>query len=459
VRLAVIGAGPGGYVAALKAARLGAEVALIEKDEVGGTCLNHGCIPTKTMIASAGALSKARRLGEFGINLSGEISPDFTGIIERKDKVVSIHTRGIRALLKNHGVRFVEGQGVITTEKSIMVSKQDGTTESVEADRIITATGSRPAPLPVLPFDGETVISSADALRLRALPASMIIVGAGAIGCEFACMFSEFGVEVTIVELRDRAVAAEDHEISEILERELKKKKIRLITGVSVEKAETGSGAHVLLGNGTELDAEKILVSVGRSFNTEHLGLEGIGIEKGPGGEIRVDSRLETNVKGIYAVGDVVGGMMLAHVASREGVVAASNACGVDLVMDYSAIPSAIFTSPQIGSVGMREFEARAKGLNVRTGRFQFRGLAMAHAMGEITGIIKIVADGDTGRVLGMHVIGPNASELVQQGTHAISSGLMARDVAAMVHAHPTLSEVVMEAMADVDGESIHTFK
>jgi dihydrolipoamide dehydrogenase len=460
VRLAVIGAGPGGYVAAVRAAMLGAQVTIIEKEEVGGTCLNHGCIPTKTLIASAGALGKARRLEEFGIDLTGEIRPDILKINARKDKVVSIQVKGIRSLLRFRGVRLVEGRGSITGKDHIQVAKRDGPAEDIEADRIIIATGSRPAVLPQLPFNGDTIISSDDALRMNSLPSSMIIVGAGAIGCEFAYMFSEFGVKVTIVELKDRAVASEDMEISEALAREFRKKKIELITGVEIKKVDTAPGVHVVLSNGAEISADRLLVAVGRSFNTEDLGLESLGIAIGPSGNILVDDKLETNVKGIYAIGDVIGGMMLAHVASREGHVAASNACGGNNVaMDYSAIPAVMFTSPQIASVGLREFQAKDRGINVRIGRFQFRSLAMAHTIGEIAGIIKIVADADTDRILGMHIIGPNAAELIQQGTIAISSGLKARDVAEMVHAHPTLSEVVMEAMADVNSESIHAVK
>lgn len=456
MKIAVIGAGPGGYVAAVRAARLGAQVTLIEQEEVGGACLNHGCIPTKTMIASAGVFSKARRLEEFGVDISGTIRPDILKIVERKDKVVSLQVKGIKSLLKSRGVRLVEGRGGIVGKNLVKVVKTDGSAENIEADGIIIATGSRPAVLPQLPFNGDTIISSSDILHLNALPESMIIVGAGAIGCEFACMFSEFGVKITLVELKNRAVATEDEEISEILEREFKKKKIALIKGVNIEKVGHDSGVGLLLSNGTEITAEKLLVSVGRSFNTEDLGLEYIGIKKGPAGNISVDEKLETSVKGIYAIGDVIGGLLLAHVASREGFVAASNASGGNLSMDYSAIPAAIFTSPQIASVGLREFQAKDRGMNVRVGRFQFRSLAMSHSIGEIAGIIKIIADADTDRILGMHIIGPDAAELIQQGTIAINAGLKARDIANMVHAHPTLSEVVMEAMADVNGESIH---
>jgi dihydrolipoamide dehydrogenase len=459
VKLAVIGSGPGGYVAAVKAARLGAQVTIIEKDEVGGACLNYGCIPTKSIVASAVALGRARRLEEYGINLSGEVSPDYLKIIQRKDKIVSTQIKGVRALLKARGVRLIEGHGRIISASHIQISKQDGSAEDLETDKIIIATGSRPAELPFLPFNGDTILSSTDVLDLKSLPESMIVIGAGAIGCEFACMFSELGVKMTIVELRERAVATEDIEISEILEREFKKKNITLITGVKVQKSAAGQGIRIFLGNGLEVVADKLLVSVGRTINSEDLGLENIGVKTGEKGVILTDNRLQTNVEGVYAIGDVIGGLMLAHVATREGIVAAANACGRDMIMDYSAIPSAMYTTPQIASVGLREFQARERGINICTGRFLFRSLAMAHALGEIAGIIKIVADADTDRVLGMHIIGPEAAELIQQGTVAINAGLRARAVAEMIHAHPTLSEVAMEAMADVNGESIHGVK
>ncbi len=459
MRLAVIGAGPGGYVAAIKGAQLGAQVTIVEKNEVGGTCLNWGCIPTKSLIASAEALNKARRLAEYGIDLSGEASPDILKIMARKDRIVATQAKGIRAILKSRDIRLVEGQGRLITKQGIEIKKGDGTSERLEADRIIIATGSSPAGLPMLPFDGDSILSSDDVLMLKTLPQSLIIIGAGAIGCEFACIFSEFGVDVTIIELLDRAVATEDHEISEILERELKKKKVRLFTGVKVESVEKRQGVTLLLDNGKEIKADKILVSVGRKFNTDNLGLEDLQIEKGPKGEILVDNRLETNAKGIFAIGDVVGGMLLAHVASKEGVVAVSNACGIDAVMDYSAVPSAIFTSPEIGSVGLREFEAKGKGINIKTGHFQFRSLARAHTIGDIAGIIKIVADAGTDKVLGVHIIGAGASELVHQGAMAIRAGIRSQEVASMIHAHPTLSEGIMEAMADVNGDAIHAVR
>jgi dihydrolipoamide dehydrogenase len=460
VRIAIIGSGPGGYVAAIKAAQLGAEVTVIEKDAVGGTCLNWGCIPTKALAASAEALHKTRRLAEYGIDLAGEAKPDILKIMERKDKIVATQSKGIRSLFKHRNISLVEGHGRIQSPGRIEVEKRDGSKDILEADSIIVATGSRPAVIGEFPLDGETILSSNEAVNLKKLPESLIIIGAGVIGCEFACIFAEFGVGITVLELLDRAVATEDIEISELLERELKKKKIKLVTGVKVQKVEKrADGVHVFTDGGKEYSAEKILVSIGRHFNTEDIGLESLGIKKGARGEIVVGDRMETNVKNVYAIGDAVGGMLLAHVASREGIVAASNACGVDMKMDYSVVPAAIFTSPEIGSVGLREHQAAEKGIKIKTGHFQFRGLGKAHAIGEIAGVVKIVSDAETDRVLGMHIIGPHAADLVHEGALAIKAGLTAREVGEMIHAHPTLSEGIMEAAEDLHGIAIHAIK
>ncbi len=460
MRLIVLGGGPGGYVAALKAARLGAQVTVVEKDEVGGTCLNVGCIPTKTLIASVEALHKARNLGDYGIDLTGQVSANLSKIMERKERVVSIQVKGIKGLFKNWGVTLLEGKGMLLNSREVGVEKKDGTRDTLEGDRIIIASGSTPALIPTFLFDGENILSSDDAIRVREIPKSMLIVGAGVIGCEFACIFSELGTEVTMVELLPRAVATEDPEISEQLERELKKKQIKLVTGTGVAKTEKREdGMHSLLSDGKEIITEKILVAVGRSFNSGDIGLETVGVKKGPKGQIVVDEKMETDVKGIYAVGDVVGGMLLAHKASREGIVAASNACGIAMTMDYSVVPAAIFTSPEIASVGIREHQAAERGMNIRTGRFQFRALAKAHAMGEISGFFKIIADADTDRILGAHIIGPHASDLIHEVAVAMHAGLKAKDIEETIHAHPTLSEGLMEASGDVHDGAIHSLK
>jgi dihydrolipoamide dehydrogenase len=460
MRLTIIGAGPGGYVAALKAAQLGAQVTVIENTEVGGTCLNRGCIPTKALAASTEAIYKTKNFEDLGIEVPEQIVPNLSRIMERKNKVVSTQVKGIKALFKSWGVKLIEGRGTMLTPEKVEVEKKDGFTEIIETDKIIIATGSRPAQIPLFPFDGEHIMSSDDALNIKSIPKSLIIIGAGVIGCEFACIFKELGTEVTMVEMMPRAVSTEDPEISEVLEKELKKKKIKLLTGVKVEKAESQhDGIRVYLGDGKEIAAEKLLVSIGRALNTESIGLETLGIKKRQRGEIAVNEKMETNIDGIYAVGDVVGGILLAHVASKEGIIAAYNACGIEKKIDYSVVPAGIFTMPEIGSVGLRQHQAEEKGINIRTGHFQFRALGKAHAMGEIAGMIKIVADADTDKILGVHIIGPHASDLVHEGALAIKAGLTARDVADMIHSHPTLAEGIMEAAEDVHGEAIHAPK
>lgn len=460
MKLAILGAGPGGYVAAIKAAQLGAQVTMIEETEVGGTCLNRGCIPTKSLVASSEMLAKVRELKDFGIELKGEIIPNLSKIIERKNKIVNTQVKGIRTLFKSWGITLKEGRGILLSPSEIEVTLKDGSKEIATADKIIIATGSRPSQIAAFPFDGDRIISSNDAINLTDIPKSLLIVGAGVIGCEFACIFKELGSEVSIIEMLPRAVATEDMEISELLERELKKKKIKLYTNVKVEKVDIkGDVVQALLSDGKEIVAEKVLVSIGRAFNSDGIGLETIGINKGIRDEIIVNEKMETNVANIYAIGDVIGGLLFAHVASKEGITAAKNAMGGDEKIDYTVVPAGIFTSPEIGSVGLREYQAAEKGIKVRTGHFQFRTLAKAHVMGEISGFFKIVSEEMTDRILGVHIIGPHASDLIHEAAIAIKKGMKTRDIAETIHAHPTLSEGLMEAAEDVHGEAIHAIK
>ncbi len=457
MRLVVIGAGPGGYVAALKAAQLGAQVQLVEDTQVGGTCLNRGCIPTKTLLASAELLRRTRELQHFGLQLEGSVKVNLQRLMERKQKVISTQAKGIRALLKSWGVQLLEGRGMLLSPEKVEVQLRDGSTQVLQADRIILATGSRPAQIPTFPFDGKHILSSDDALELQELPQSLLIVGAGVIGSEFAFIFSSLGVEVVMVEMLQRAVATEDEEISALLEREFKKQKIKLLKGVKVQRVEGHpDGVHAVLSDGTELKAQKMLVSIGRALNTQGIGLEAVGVKTGPRGEVEVDDRMQTNIEGIYAVGDITGKLLLAHVASRQGLVAAQNACGQQARMDYSVVPAAIFTSPEIGSVGLREQEARQQGIPYRVGTFPYRALGKAHAMGEISGFVKLIAHRDTDRLLGAHIIGPHASDLVHEAALAMAHGLKASQLAHTIHAHPTLAEALMEAAEAVHGQAIH---
>lgn len=460
MRLAILGAGPGGYVAAIKAAQLGAQVSVIEDTEVGGTCLNRGCIPTKTLLATTELFHKTKNIEEYGLEISGQIIPNLSKIMERKNKVVSIQVKGIRSLFKSWGINLIEGKGMILGPEKIEVKKKDGSTEIVGADKIIIATGSRPAQLPLFPFDGEHILSSDEALSIKSIPKSLIIIGAGVIGCEFAFIFSELGTDITILEIMPRAISLEDPEISEILERELKKKKIKLMTGIKITEAKgQHDGIHVYLEGGKELVAEKLLVSVGRAFNSDAIGLEAVGVQKGTKGDIVVNENLETNIGGIYAVGDVTGRLLYAHVASTQGKIAAKNVMGGNKKMDYGVVPYAIFTSPEIAAVGLKENQAIEKGIKVKTGHFQFRAIGKAHIMGEITGFVKFVSDETSDRILGVHIIGPHASDLIHEAAVAIKAGLKTKDIADTIHSHPTLSEAMMEAAEDVHGEAIHVPK
>ena len=456
--IAVIGAGPGGYVAAIRGAQLGAKVCVIEKDEVGGICLNWGCIPTKALIASVRSLERAKNGKEYGFDNKGEVTTHFDQMMARKNEVVKRQVKGVQSLFKNYGILFHYGTGKLVDTHTIEVSNLDGSQDQMKAEKIVIATGSRPSDIPGVTIDGQAVLSSNEALGLKDVPRSILIIGAGAIGCEFASIFHALGSEVTIVELLSRAVPMEDEEISQTLERELKKQKIKLHVKTSVDSVEQEDEENIIahLSNGQKITAEKVLVSVGRAFNVQDIGLEAVGIEQGRRGEIIVDDRMETNVRGIYAIGDVVGGLMLAHVASREGIVAVENALGGTKKVDYSAVPACIFSHPEIASVGLKENEAVEKGYSVKVGRFQMRSLGMAHALGELSGFVKVIADADTDKIIGAHMMGAHATEMVHQAVMAIQSGITASEWANMIHAHPTMSEALQEAVHDLHRTAIH---
>jgi len=433
-------------------------VTVVEESEVGGTCLNWGCIPTKTLIASTEALEHARNSAEFGIELTGEVRYNLNKIRERKDKVVATQIKGIRALFKSQGITLIPGKGSLLSEDVVRSVQKDGTSQDIRSDRIIIATGSRPARVAGFPFDGETVMTSDDAVQLKSVPKQLLIIGAGVIGCEFAFIYRSLGSAVTLVELLPRALSTEDEELSGIIERELKKAKITLFKSASVVTIGKTDGDVLTasLSNGQAIKADAVLVSIGRSLNTERLRLEDAGLVAGKRGEITVNEKMETNIPGIYAVGDVTGKMMLAHVASHQGIVAAENALGGDVRMDYASVPAGIFTRPEIGSVGLREHQAREQGIAVSVGRFPYRALGKAHATGEITGLFKVIADASTDRVLGVHICGARASDLVHEGALAIRMGATARQLGDMVHAHPTFAEGIMEAAEDVHSMAIH---
>ena len=460
-RIAILGAGPGGYVAAIRAAQLGAKVTVIEDVEVGGTCLNRGCIPTKTLVATAEIYEKIKEAASFGIELEGGATLNIPKIMERQGKVIQTLTKGIRGLFKAHGIELIEGRGRLIDKKIIEVTLKDGSgTKKVEADNIIVATGSSPAEIPTFKFDHEHIISSDDAICFSKVPRRILIVGAGVIGCEFACIFKVMGAEeVTMVELLPRCLSTEDPDISDMMARELKKKKIKLITNAKIEKVTVNEDGTVTssMEGGAEVVSDQVLVSIGRALNSRGIGLEENGVKLGKRGEVLVNEYMETEQPGIYAIGDVVGGIMLAHVASAEGLCAVENIMhGNSKKMDYRVVPAGIFTLPEIGSVGLREHECQAKGIKIKVGKFQLRGLGKAQAMNELAGMVKVIADAETDKVLGVHIMGAHSTDYIHEAAVAMAMGATAKQVAETIHSHPTLAESVMEAMEDVHGMAIH---
>jgi dihydrolipoamide dehydrogenase len=461
VRMAVLGAGPGGYVAAIRAAQLGAEVTVIEQHNVGGTCLNWGCIPSKVMITAAEMLEKFHRAEELGLRLEGKVIPDMQRLMLRKEKVIRDQTIGILDLFQHNKIRYVRGKGTIEGRGLAVAGLEDGKALEVPWDKLIVATGTQPLNLPAFPFDGEQILSSNDALCLQEVPESILILGGGVIGCEFAFLLSALGSRVTLVEALDRVLPlpSVDEDCSKVIQREMKKRKIKYMVKQTAERVER-NGGRLRVSIGTSLSApdpkgksllslevDKVLVCAGRRPNTSNIGLEKLGVNLDPKGWIVVDERMQTNISGVYAIGDVLGPSraMLAHVASSEGLAAAENAGGGKRVMDYSVVPGAIFTMPEVANVGLSEAQARAQGLPVRAESVLFRNMGKAQVIGEIAGEAKIVSDAETGRILGVHIVGPHATDLIAEGALAIKMRATVKDLAETIHAHPTLSEVMQE--------------
>lgn len=456
MKVAVIGGGPGGYVAAIKAAMLGAEVTVIEKRKVGGTCLNVGCIPTKALLASSSLISSIKEAKDFGIHINGEVESNFDDIMNRKNKVVSQLISGIEFLFEKRGIKLVNGFGKLVDTNKIEVNKEDGSKELVEADKIILANGSQPVILPMFPYDGDKIITSDEALNLKDFPKSLLIVGGGVIGCEFGQFFRALGTEVTIVEMFDQLLPLEDKDVAKQLQRQFKKDKIKVMTGVKIEKCEIVDNEVVAtLSNGKEVKAEKALLSIGRKPYLDNSGIEDIGIEL-ERGKVIVNENLETNVKGIYAIGDIINTPFLAHVASKEGLVAAQNAvCGNSKTVNYAAVPRCVYTEPEVAGVGKTEKELQENGIEYNTGQFDFRALGKAQAIGHFQGFIKILADKND-KIIGASIVGPHATDLLTELSLAVHLGLTVEEVGDVIHAHPTLSEGIMEALHDVHGECVH---
>jgi len=455
-RITVIGAGPGGYVAAIRGAQLKNEVTLIEKDELGGTCLNRGCIPTKSLIQSANVYWEAKNSSIFGVNTTG-VTLDFSVVTKRKEKVVKQLVNGVQFLMKKNKIRVVKGVGTIIDPKTVKII---GSNEEIKSDSIIIATGSVPSSISVDGIDGNGVINSNEILQIQELPSSMAIIGGGVIGIEFAQIMQRMGVSVSVMEMMPQILPTEDADMALMFESILRKDGIEIFTGVTVKKIETANKSKKLTfttKEGANLKVvEKVLVAVGRSPETNDLGLEKLGINMDKK-FIAVNEKMQTNIPGIYAIGDVVGGIMLAHLASHEGRCAAENASGIVTNINYGAVPRCIYTSPEIGCVGLTEAQAREKyGSDVVIGRFPFVGNGKAIILEEIGGLVKVIAEKKHGEVLGVEILGPHATELIAEAVLGIHMEATVEDFANAIHAHPTVSEAIMEAALNVKGQAIH---
>jgi dihydrolipoamide dehydrogenase len=455
----IIGGGPGGYVAAIRAAQLGLKTALVERDRVGGVCLNWGCIPTKALIRNADIVNAVKQGDYWGISFEG-IRFDYSRAHARSREVVDRLVRGVEFLLKRHGVEVLAGEGFVA-ERNRVVVRPEG--RELETKNIIVATGGSPRTLPGLQPDGRRVLTSYHALNLQELPRSMVIVGGGAVGVEFAYIFSAYGVEVTVVEMLPRLVPQEDEEVSAELERAFKKQGIKVMTGTRVEGAEVTDSGVTLQLSGPEgrssLAAEQVLLGIGIVPNTAGLGLEEVGVELDRGW-VKIDERMRTNVPGIWAIGDVTGKLALAHVASHQGIVAVETIAGLNPppIKSYADMPRCTYCNPQVASVGLTEAQAREAGYQVRVGKFPFRANGKALGLGEAEGFVKIVSDADYGEVLGIHMVGPEVTELISEGVVGRLLEGTPKEFGWAVHPHPTLSEAVKEAALAVYGEAIHFF-
>jgi len=464
--IAILGAGPGGYVAAIRAAQLGARVSVIEAQALGGVCLNWGCIPSKALLAVVELGDKVKKASSMGLKIAGPVTYDLSQMVARKNQVVNGLVKGIATLFKAWNVEYIEGHGVLRDRQHVLVRLDNGEERSVAADAIIVATGSSWPNLPQFPIDGRQVLTSQHLLDLTAIPRRLLIIGGGVEGCEFASLYSGLGTEVTIVELMDRVLPLEDEDVSSTMSRELKKRNVTVITGTTVERLDRREhGVSANLKDGQTVEAEVLLVSVGRGLNSRGIGLEGVGVQTGRGGEILVNAQMQTSVPGIYAIGDVTGKAMLAHVASAQGKVAVEHILGHRTSMQYDVVPAGIFTLPEIGRVGLTEAQARERseasaeapsGGGLKIGRFRYTALGKAQATGDTTGFCKVIARADNGKILGVHIVGAHAADLIHEAAMAMQLGATVSQVADMIHAHPTLAEGIMEAAEDAEDQAIH---
>ena len=456
--LVIIGGGPGGYVAALRAAQLRKTVTLIEDDRIGGTCMNYGCIPTKFLLSQTKTWSELKNNPKIE-GWRETVRLDWASVQKEKRAVVDRLVRGTEFLLERNGVEILKGRGGLRRERGVLFRGPDGE-RALEAEKIILATGSRSAGLPFLKTDGNAVISHLEALDLEVVPKSLIVVGAGAIGLEIGTIYSRVGTEVTVLEVLPAILPGTDRQMASRLERLLKKQGLQIFTEMRIEESVRASGEVSLKGTCLKtgkpfaFSAEKVLLAVGRRPNSEFLR-DGFGELLDRGGHVQVNARLETAAPGIYAIGDLIGGKLLAHKASHEGIMAAENAAGGSAEMEYGALPMAVFTEPELASVGLTEDEAKAAGLQTRVGLFSLQANGRALTLENPEGMVKIIAAGDD-RIIGAHILAPFASEMIPEMTMAVRKGLTVQDVSQTIHVHPTVSEAMMEAALKAKGRALH---
>ncbi len=457
----VIGAGPGGYVAAIRASQLGLKTAIVEKEWLGGVCLNIGCIPSKSLLKNAEVAHILRKRGrEFGFSFEN-LELDYGVAVKRSRQVSGRLTKGVGFLMKKNNIDVHMGAAKLTAKDTVIVTDEEGKTQALKAANIIVATGASPFIIPGVEIDGEKVVTYREAILQDKLPQSVVIVGSGAIGVEFATVWNSYGVDVTIVEMLPRLVPLEDEEVSAELGKAFKKAKITALTGHKVEAIETtkkGVKVTVSSEEGEQtLEAEQAMIAIGFRPNIEGIGLEEVGVKLTDQGAIEIDERMATNVPGIWAIGDVTAKLMLAHVGSAQAMVCAENIAGVEThTLDYEMMPRATYCHPQVASFGITEEQAKERGFEVKIGRFPFQANGKALGLGESAGWVKIVSDAKYGEILGAHMIGPEVTELLPELTIAQMMELTAAEIARNVHAHPTLSEVLMEAAHSVEGHAIH---
>lgn len=452
--IAILGSGPGGYPAAIRAAQLGKSVALIEAQEIGGTCLNRGCIPSKALIACAERFKQIKEAKEFGIDVK-DVSFDYAFMVKRKDQIVSKIRKSLEGLITSNGVKIIRGYGKLLSQKEIDVQGKDSCI--IEADKIIIASGSEPRDIPAFPFDHEKILDSTSLLNLTKLPKKIAIIGGGIIGCEFASLFSTFGVEVCIIEMLPSILPMECETVSSFLAKTFQKKGIKIFANAKVERIEkTTSGIKVFGLNLEEIEAEIALVAVGRSMNVKNIGLETAGVKVLPSNLIEVNEYMQTTQPNIYAIGDLASTWWLAHVATHQGLVAADNACGHKTRMNYAAVPSVIFTDPEIGTVGLSVKKAKESGHDISIGNFPFQALGKSQAMNQTDGFAQVITDKKTGQILGAQVVGHEASALIAELALAINNELTIECITETIHAHPTISEAWLEASLIAQGMPVH---